>query len=352
MKEKARHTALYRKYRPQDFSDVIGQDHVVKVLEASVKSGNIAHSYLFAGGRGTGKTSLARIFADAIGCSQNDLSEIDAASNRGIDDVRTIREGVVSLPFESPYKVYIIDEAHMLTKEAWNAFLKTLEEPPSHAVFILATTEMEKIPETVLSRCQIFQFKKPDMAMLKNLVLSIAKKEKVSIDSAGAELIALLGDGSFRDTLGIFQKVIGFSKDGKISSDEIETVAGAPRGEVVNNFLKSVAESDTSGTISSLRSARESNIDMKVFMKMVLHKMRLVLLLKFAKDMEKQISEEVSEKDFAFLKEISAMPDCAISSSALSEFLLASDQVGKSFIPELPIELSVLRILGDNGKNT
>lgn len=344
MKEKAEHTALYRKYRPQSFSDVIGQDHVVKVLEASAKSGKISHSYLFAGSRGTGKTSLARIFASAIGCSPNDLSEIDAASNRGIDDIRTIREGVVSLPFESPYKVYIIDEAHMLTKEAWNAFLKTLEEPPAHAVFILATTEMEKVPETVLSRCQIFQFRKPDMAMLKNLVLNTAKKEKVSLDNAGAELVALLGDGSFRDTLGILQKVIGFSKDGKISTEEIEIVAGAPKGEIVNGFIESFAEKKTGEAISFLRSAKDSNIDMKVFMKLALHKMRLILLLKFAKEMEKQISEEVSEKDFKFLKEISAMPDSAISSVSLSELLLASDQVGRTFIPELPIELAVIRI--------
>ncbi len=348
MKEKAGYSALYRKYRPQDFSEVIGQDHVVKVLESSAKDGNIAHSYLFAGSRGTGKTSLARIFSKSIGCSQNDLVEIDAASNRGIDDVRAIREGVVSLPFESPYKVYIIDEAHMLTKEAWNAFLKTLEEPPSHAVFILATTEMEKIPETVLSRCQIFQFKKPDTAMLKNLVSSIAKKEKVSIDSSGAELIALLGDGSFRDTLGILQKVIGFSKDGKISADEIETVAGAPRGETVNAFIKAISEKEAGRAIKTIRDARESNLDMKVFIKLVLHKMRLVLLLKFAKEMEKDIKAEVSENDLIFLKEISESKESAISSSTLSEFLLASEQVGRSFIPELPIELAIIRLLGNN----
>src|SRR3989344_5950244 len=132
--------ALYRKYRPEKYKEVIGQDHVVKVLEASLKLGNISHAYLFAGSRGTGKTSVARIFAREIGTSQNDLYEIDAASNRGIDDVRAIREAVGTLPFESKYKVYIVDEVHMLTKEAFNALLKTLEEPPSYVVFILATT--------------------------------------------------------------------------------------------------------------------------------------------------------------------------------------------------------------------
>ena len=168
---------LYRKYRPQSFKDVLGQENIVKVLEGSVALGNISHAYLFAGSRGTGKTSIARIFAKAIGCSDNDLYEIDAASNRGIDDIRELREAVNTLPFESTYKVYIIDEAHMLTKEAFNALLKTLEEPPKHAVFILATTEIDKLPETIVSRCQVFTFKKPSQKILKELVLNLAKKK-------------------------------------------------------------------------------------------------------------------------------------------------------------------------------
>ena len=158
---------MYRRYRPTTFKDVVGQDHVVEALERSIKNKTIGHAYLFAGGRGTGKTSVARIFASEIGCTEKDLYEMDAASNRGIDDVRAIRDAVSTMPFESPYKVYIIDEAHMLTKEAFNALLKTLEEPPPHAVFILATTEAEKIPETVVSRCQTFNFKKPTQKILR-----------------------------------------------------------------------------------------------------------------------------------------------------------------------------------------
>src|SRR3989344_5394640 len=147
---------LYRKYRPQEVKDVIGQEHVVKVLEGAIRLRKFSSGPIFSGSPRPGQTSMARILAREIGTSANDLVEMDAASNRGIDDVREIRESVNSLPFESRYKVYIIDEVHMLTKDAWNAFLKTLEEPPQHVVFVLATTELDKVPETVISRCQTF----------------------------------------------------------------------------------------------------------------------------------------------------------------------------------------------------
>ena len=181
--------ALYRKYRPSSFDDVLGQEHIVKVLKGALKLGNIAHAYLFFGTRGTGKTSVARIMAQELKTSDADIYEIDAASNRGIDDIRELRDSVRTLPFNSDYKVYIIDEVHMLTKEAFNALLKTLEEPPKHVIFILATTELDKVPETIISRCQTFTFKKPTLSVLKDLVLSVSKKENFTLDNAGAELI-------------------------------------------------------------------------------------------------------------------------------------------------------------------
>ena len=159
------------------FSEVRGQDHVVSVLEKEIKNKKPAHAYLFAGGRGTGKTSVARILARELGVTDKDLYEIDAASNRGIDDIRLLREGVYAMPFESPYKFYIIDEAHMLTKEAWNAFLKTLEEPPAHALFVLATTDRDRVPETIQSRCEIYAFKQPTRQMLADTVADVSKKE-------------------------------------------------------------------------------------------------------------------------------------------------------------------------------
>ena len=152
---------------------------MTKPLEEAAKSKKIGHAYLFAGSRGLGKTSVARIFASAIGCTENDLYEIDAASNNSVEDIRTLTEGVYTLPFASPYKVYILDEAHMLSRSAWNAFLKTLEEPPAYAVFILATTELEKVPETVQSRCQVFEFKKPTRAVLAKMATAVATKEGI-----------------------------------------------------------------------------------------------------------------------------------------------------------------------------
>src|SRR4051812_87712 len=241
--------ALYRTYRSKSFDEVVGQDHITSTLAKAVKNGRISHAYLFTGPRGVGKTSVARILAHEVnglpygGEETNlDIIEIDAASNRRIDEIRELRDKVHTAPAASKYKVYIIDEVHMLTKEAFNALLKTLEEPPAHAVFILATTETDKLPETVVSRCQVFSFKKPSQKILKDMVLDVAKKEKYSLEPASAELIALLGDGSFRDTHGILQKVISSSKDKKISREEVEMVTGAPRGALINEFVAAFDE--------------------------------------------------------------------------------------------------------------
>jgi|CXWK01.1.fsa_nt_gi DNA polymerase-3 subunit gamma/tau len=339
------HTALYRKYRPQSFKDVIGQDHVVKVLENSIASGTIAHAYLFAGSRGTGKTSVARIFAHEIGTSEHDLYEMDAASNRGIDDIREIREGVNTVPFESKYKVYIIDEVHMLTKEAFNALLKTLEEPPAHAIFILATTETDKLPETVVSRCQTFTFKKPNQEILREVVLSIAKKEGSALEPAAADLIALLGDGSFRDTQGILQKVLaagaGISggKKESITLADAELVTGAPRSEIVRGFISALSERSADAGLKAIAQAVEANVDMKVFAKLVLEKMRFVLLLTHAPDMATVVQSRVSPEEFIYLKSIKN-----ISLDTLLEVLKASQLIGRAFIPQLPLELAIMNI--------
>jgi len=342
---KTEHAALYRKYRPETFAEVRGQDQVVKVLEASLKQGKIFHAYLFAGSRGTGKTSVARILAQAVGCKPTDLYEIDAASNRGIDDIREIKAAVDTLPFESPYKVYIIDEVHMLTKEAFNALLKTLEEPPKHVIFILATTEVEKLPETIVSRCQVFQFSKPTIAILNSLVLDTAKKEGYTLDQSAAELIALLGDGSFRDTHGILQKIISFSKDKKVTADEVELATGAPSGEVVNAFLKAVDSGDVSGALGAIAKASDANLDMRAFAKLILRKIRAVMHIRLAPIHEKELATQFSERDFAVLKEIAKSPKAGITSKTLAEFLVAYQEIGKHYISSISLELAVMRLL-------
>lgn len=337
--------ALYRKYRPQAFDEVMGQEHVVNALLGAVRGGTVSHAYLFSGSRGTGKTSVARIFARAIGCSEKDLYEIDAASNRGIDEVRILREGVHVVPFESPYKVYIIDEAHMLTKEAANALLKTLEEPPKHAVFILATTEMHKLPETVVSRCETHHFRKPTHALLEELAVGVAKKEGYQLDRAAADLIAMLGDGSFRDTHGILQKALSATKNKNITLAEVEMLTGAPPAELVRAMLEAMGERNLSKALAALQKTAERNVDMKVFAKLLLHRMRAVLLLRFAKDLVSVIKDEVSESDFVFLEKLSKDPKSGIDAGALQEFLGAYEHIGRAYIPHLPIELALIKLL-------
>ena len=337
--------ALYRKYRPQKFSEVLGQDHIVKVLESSIKLGNIAHAYIFSGTRGTGKTSVARIFAKEIGTSQNDITEIDAASNTGVDDIRALNESVNTLPFESEYKVYILDEAHMLSKQAWNALLKTIEEPPKHVIFILATTEDQKIPETIISRCQTFSFRKPSQKILKDVAMVIAKKEGFTLDPASADLIALLGDSSFRDTQSILQKVISSSSDRKISVEEVELVAGAPKAETVNDFIRAIDENNLELGLGAISKAVEANIDILLYFKLILHKMRAILLLRNMKSSEGKLQEEFSESDFKLIKLIAEKRPSTLNSDTLLTLLNYYDMTAKAYIPELPLELALTKLI-------
>lgn len=333
--------ALYRKYRPARFKDVIGQDHVIKVLEAEAKSGNISHAYLFAGTRGTGKTSVARIFAEEIGTSKNDIYEIDAASNTSVDDIRSLNESVFTLPFDSKYKVYILDEVHMLSKSASNALLKTLEEPPAHVVFILATTETHKIPETVLSRCETFTFKKPSEDVLKKVVISVCKKEGYTIEDSSAELISLLGEGSFRDTLGIVQKVLAYSKDNKVEEKEVRLVTGAPSVELVREVVESISEKNIQKGLSAIKKASSQNVDSSVFLKLILKTTRAILLVRFGA--VETVRGDLAESEFDFVEKI-AKGSGNFSSKTLVELLDALERTNLSYISTLPLELALINL--------
>jgi len=346
---------LYRKYRPAQWGEVLGQPHIVAVLKTAAEEHTIAHAYLFSGSRGTGKTSVARIFAAAIDCTPTDLYEIDAASNRGIDDVRELRDAVSTLPFESPYKVYLIDEVHMLTKEAFNALLKTLEEPPSHVIFILATTELSRVPETIISRCQSFVFKKPSREELVKHVSAIAKKEGAALGKDAAALIALLGDGSFRDALGVLQKVMTVSlpsrqagKDKELSADEVARVTGAPKAELVRQAARALAEADADTALAAVSTALEGNVDMKVFARLVMHTLRETMLLIFAKDLAVQIKEGVSSDEYAFLAELGKSKGAKRLPEILRELLAAYPLIDASPAPALPLELAIIKLSGQD----
>ncbi len=347
--DRSEHQTLYRKYRPEDFEEVLGQEHITSVLKGEIEKGTVAHAYLFAGPRGTGKTSTARILARAIGTTDNDLYEIDAASNRKIDEMRALREAVLALPFESPKKVYILDEVHMLTNEAFNAFLKTLEEPPAHVVFILATTDFDKVPETIISRCETFTFRKPWQKILSELILKTAKKEGVSLDSASADLIALLSEGSFRDAHGILQKILSSTSDKKVTIDEVEIVTGSPKGSLVNQVIQGIAEGAAEKSLDALRSASASNIDMKLFLRLVLEKCRAILLFRFAPSHKKSLEEKYTAEDVAFLQSIAGEKQSKLNSNALRELLLAYNELSYSALPEIPIELALMKISNAEG---
>ncbi len=341
--------ALYRKYRPKNFEEVLGQEHIVDVLKSSLQNKKVSHAYLFVGSRGTGKTSVARIFARELGITENDIYEIDAASNRGIEDIRTLRDGVRVLPFDSKYKIYIIDEVHMLSKDAWGALLKTLEEPPAHVIFVLATTELRKVPDTIVSRCQVFTFKKPSDTILKNMILDVAKSEGFKMDNGSAELLSILGDGSFRDAQGILQKILNFAEGKNIKREDIEKITGAPKTTLVNEFISAIAKKELEDGIKSVRKATSENLDMKLFAKLVIAKFRMAVILKYAPKLESEMAGDLSKEDLEFLRVlVKGDKEGMLRSPALSVLLEAYQNIDRAFVAELPLELALIKIIGQD----
>src|SRR3989344_1057852 len=336
---------LYRKYRPQSFEEVLGQEHIVPILKNAVKTGRVSHAYLFSGSRGTGKTSLARILAKEAGCSDVDLIEIDAASSRGIDEIRALREAVRFSPLQGKVKVYIIDEAHMLTKEAFNALLKTLEEPPEHAIFILATTETDKMPETIISRCQNFSFRKISEEVLRKALKNIAQKEGFEIDDGTAGLIALGAEGSFRDAQGMLEQIISMG-DKKITEENARRFLSAPPRELIEKFINAVLDKKAETGLEAVQAAMEKNADMKIFYKMILRDLRSAILLKLAPAMKKQIQDSYSENEFKFLERLKDAAKPGELEQALKMMLEYYETRSRSYLPQTPLELALLAIVG------
>lgn len=333
---------LYRKYRPLKWSEVLGQEHVVSVLKGAVAGETYAHAYLFSGGRGLGKTTLARILAKELGTDAMDLYEIDGASNRGIDEIRELREASQVLPFKSKHKVYIIDEIHMLTTPAFNAFLKVLEEPPKHALFLMATTEPQKLPGTIISRCQHLTLKKPSEEILAKMVVKTSAAEGSELTKDAAELVAILGEGSFRDTLGVLQKVLSMAKGKKIEEDEVAEITGTPKRELTRKIIEAVAEGKTGEALSVITQCKNNNLDMKILTKMLIRDLRLAMLYVFAanKNVFKKDGEE-----HEYLERVSKLPKVAkILPGMLREVLTAYSEIGSAAVPELPLELAIVGI--------
>jgi DNA polymerase III subunit gamma/tau len=292
-------TSLYRRHRPGSFEEVVGQQHVVRTLRNAVEQGKVHHAYLFVGSRGTGKTSMAKILARSLNCERGgptvtpcgecescmtiaagtsvDVIEMDAASNRSVDDVRDLRERVAYAPAGGHWKVYILDEAHMLTKEAWNAFLKTLEEPPPNTVFVLATTEAHKVMATIADRCQRFDFQRPTLEQISEVLGRVAAAESIEVDEGAVAMIARSASGSFRDALGTLDQLVAFGGD-HVELDDVLQMLGAADAELLFDAVDAVAAEDPKAVLLGVEKMARSGRDPSQFARDLLAHLRHLLI--------------------------------------------------------------------------
>ncbi|HUW72094.1 MAG TPA: DNA polymerase III subunit gamma/tau [Candidatus Humimicrobiaceae bacterium] len=365
--------ALYRKYRPQTFAEIIGQEHVVKTLSNAIFSGRITHAYLFSGPRGCGKTTIARILTKAVNCQNRkegqfepcnqcsscreinegramDLLEIDAASHRGIDEIRELIDGIKFVPTKLKYKVFIVDEAHQLTKEAFNALLKTLEEPPSHAIFILATTEIHKMIPTIISRCQRFDFRKLILPEILQRLELICKKEKSNFQKSALELIALNSTGSLRDAESLLGQALTFTSglNREVKAEDIKDLLGLVGIELVSKFTDFLCQKKAKEAVNFLNEILEKGLDPQEFSKSLINYLRQALILKIigSDSVSNPIITGLTKEEFAKLQEQSAAFKENELQKILNLFLEAQNKIRYSPIPQLPLELATIEAIG------
>jgi len=358
-------TSLYRKYRPLTFSDVIGQTHIVQTLSNAITHGRIGHAYLFTGPRGTGKTTLARIFARAVNCQNPngaepclkcelcknitdgrslDIFEIDAASNTGVDNIRELRENVKFPPSQAKYKVYIIDEVHMLSAGAFNALLKTLEEPPAHVIFILATTEIHKVPETIISRCQRYDFARlPVDNIIKKLSL-IAKSEKIEIEKDALEMIAISAEGGMRDAESLLSQIMSL-EDKKITAKEVEEILGTSQRQSLESLVGQILAKNTTGAIELINNLSQEGYDLDVFNKSLLNYLRQLMLTSVDKRLSKLFSFELTKEQADHLAEQTENQNPKKILFIIQCFVDIQGKIKSSFIPQLPLEMAIIKAI-------
>jgi DNA polymerase-3 subunit gamma/tau len=353
-----------RKYRPQFFSDVIGQDTTVRILKASIAKGKPGAAYLFTGSRGIGKTTLARLFAKAVTCSKCkdgepcgtcthcllmaenrslDIMEIDAASNTGVDNIRELRETVKFPPALAPYKVYIIDEAHMLSIGAWNALLKTLEEPPAHVIFIFATTNPKKVPETIISRCQRFDLGRFSVSAIAEKLGKISKEEKIAIDDEALLLIASAAEGGMRDAESLFNQVATLSGKKSITSAEVTLLLGLTGRDVVLSFFQTLTTDGLLPSLLFVRTLTEKGVNISDFLDTTLDILRLLLLVRAGVE-EKNIAFSIlTEEERKTLFTLGTTLTLEKIITLIEVFQIAARDAKNTPLPELALEIAIAK---------